>query len=276
MFSFLCGKPEFDPAPNTFFSNYELLNKIGSGGYGTVYLCKSLSTGALHAVKIVHERRYRRCTWCARRGLDMPDEILLWEKTSHPSIVRLLDLYHEQEHWLAVMEYDAAYKDLYHTIAQCGTLSSTAARIVIRQVVQICTYLQSLGLDHRDIKDENILYNPATGHIKLIDFGSASLLSDTLYTHFQGTELFTPPEYYVKGCYQSRPAAVWSIGCLAYTLLKGTTPFIQTEEIVKGKMVAWDFTEDSRARDFIEKCLMYNVKHRAEFNQLAKHAWFKN
>jgi serine/threonine protein kinase len=145
-------------------------------------------------------------------------------------------------------------------------------------VVQVTRFLFSIGVDHRDIKDENILYNPATGHIKLIDFSSASVIPDkcTQYNTFRGTEGCVPPEFYTRGCYEIRPAAVWSIGCLAYTLLKLNPPFQKKEEIVGGKIIEWDFSEDDRARDFVDQCLNYNVNRRINFDSLAKHSWFKN
>lgn len=85
-----------------------------------------------------------------------------------------------------------------------------------------------------------------------------------------------PPEFYVKGCYQTEPAAVWSIGCLAYSLLKLNPPFNSEDEILGGKTVEWDNTDDYRAKDFVTECLNYNVNHRITFKSLAKHSWFKN
>ena len=277
MFGFLKRKSA-DPAPDSFFSNYTLLNKLGHGGYGVVFTCINKTTGEVRAVKIVHDRKYRRKTWCPRRQMDMPDEILLWERADHPSVVQLCDLFLEQDFWMSVMEYDPEYLDLFKVLLKSGPLSSTVTRVIIRQVIQVTTFLQSVGVDHRDIKDENILYNPSTGHIKLIDFGSASAMTDksTLHSTFQGTEGYVPPEFYIKGCYQTQPAAVWSIGCLAYTLLKLNPPFLKKGDIIGGKIVEWDFTEDSRARDFVDQCLNYNVNHRISFNSLARHAWFRN
>ena len=277
MFGFLRRKSD-QPAPDSFFDNYTLLNKLGKGGYGTVFVCEKKTTGTLHAVKIVHDRKYHRKTWCPRRQMDMPDEILLWEKADHPSIVQLCDLFLERDFWMSVMEYDPEYLDLFKVLMKCGPMSSAVTRVIIRQVIQVSTFLHSVGVDHRDIKDENILYNPRTGHIKLIDFGSASAITDkcTSYATFQGTEGYVPPEFYINGCYQLEPSAVWSIGCLAYTLLKLNPPFLKKEDIVGEKLIEWDFTEDCRARDFVDQCLNYNFNHRINFNDLARHSWFRN
>ena len=113
MFGFLKRKTSVPPPPDTFFANYTLLDKLGEGGYGEVYICQTKQTCTLHAVKIVHDKMYRRKSWCARRDMFLPDEILLWEKANHRSIVQLCDLYIEQDFWFAVMEYDPEYVDLY-------------------------------------------------------------------------------------------------------------------------------------------------------------------
>ena len=269
MFGFLKRKSD----PNSFFSHYSLLEKLGEGGYGTVFVCRQKNGGTLQAVKIVIDKKYKRKTWCDRRQMNMPDEILLWERAAHHSVVQLCDLYVEQDLWLSVMEYDPKYIDLSKLLSKRGPMTSEASCDIIRQVVEVCKYLRSIGVDHRDIKCENLLYNPQTGHIKLIDFGSASPLHTSPYTRFQGTEGCIPPEFYLKGSYSSGGSAVWSVGCLAYTLLKVSPPFSNQEEVVSGKMVMWEYSEDCQARHFVEQCLVYNVSHRIRFDSLSKHPW---
>ena len=53
------------------------------------------------------------------------------------------------------------------------------------QVLQAVNHCLKHKVDHRDIKDENLLVNPDNLHVKLIDFGSASQLTDRAYTRFQ-------------------------------------------------------------------------------------------
>ena len=249
---------------------------LGEGGYGQVFSCRHKKRGVVRAVKIVRDEKYRRKTWCGRRQMNMPDEILLWERAEHPSVVQLCDLYVEQDCWLSVMDYNPQYVDLSKVLYKSGAMTSEETRDVIRQVIEVLIHLRSVGLDHRDIKDENVLYNPQTRHIKLIDFGSASPLSDTAYSRFQGTEGCVPPEFYLQGSYESGPAAVWSIGCLAYTMLSRNPPFLSKEEVVSGKGVQWSYTEDSQSRQFVEECLAYNVAHRITFSQITSHPWLKN
>ena len=54
------------------------------------------------------------------------------------------------------------------------------------QVVEAVQYCMSMGVLHRDVKDENILIDLKTSQIKLIDFGSGTFLRDDVYTEYEG------------------------------------------------------------------------------------------
>jgi serine/threonine protein kinase len=53
-------------------------------------------------------------------------------------------------------------------------------------VVNAALHCESKGIFHRDIKDENILLDTKTGQVKLFDFGSGTILENTLYTDYEG------------------------------------------------------------------------------------------
>ena len=59
-----------------------------------------------------------------------------------------------------------------------------------RQIVEAVLYCQSMGVVHRDIKDENILIDLKTGHVKLIDFGSGTHLKESAFTEYEGKNLY--------------------------------------------------------------------------------------
>ena len=87
--------------------------------------------------------------------------------------------------------------DLFNYIDHYGAMRTTAdAANIVTQLIEACYYLAREGVDHRDLKDENILYNPVTKKIKIIDFGSASALTTDAYYTYQGTDVYLPPEFY--------------------------------------------------------------------------------
>ncbi|XP_016426252.1 serine/threonine-protein kinase pim-2-like [Sinocyclocheilus rhinocerous] len=80
------------------------------------------------------------------------------------------------------------------------------------------------GVLHRDVKLDNLLINRETSEVKLIDFGCGDILRRSPYKSYHGTAVYSPPEYHSRGKYYSRPATVWSLGVLMFTMLCGRFP----------------------------------------------------
>jgi serine/threonine protein kinase len=261
-----------------FNQQYELTKHLGEGGYGTVYVCKELATGTLRAVKTMEDWKCNNRTRCPRRMQTIPNEILLWEPLSHSNIHSLLDVFFDEttERWFLVMEYDPGFQDLFDHVDKVGALSSADSSNLIRQLVRVIYYLALEGVDHRDLKDENILYNPLTKQIKLIDFGSAAQLKSDPYESFRGTDVYIPPEYYTTGQYCAFPAAVWAVGCLSYILLSGDCPFQSRAAVTEFKKLTdlnAAYGERSGRLDFIRCCLNPDHFQRALLSDLLAHPW---
>ena len=210
---------------NPYDASYRFLRELGEGGYGSVVLVEHTKRYTLHAMKVIMNIRCRRKTYCRKRKMYLPDEIVLWEKLEHDNILKLEAVYYDSGAWYMVMPYEHGFVDIFDYMSTNGILPDVVTRNILRQVVRISKYLVSQSVDHRDIKDENLLFNPKTGKVILIDFGSASVLTKQPYERFQGTPIYLPPEFYRDGWYYPESGLVWSIGCLAYSLLNGDVPF---------------------------------------------------
>ena len=166
----------------SFLQRYIPTRVLGEGGYGKVWLVHRITDGVLCAAKVIDDIKCRNKAWCPNRAKQIPDEILILESLDHSCIIDIHETYLEQNCWIIVMDYLQDFVDLWDHIYQNGALSVEDAREVLAQLLGVCSYLISQDIDHRDIKAENILYNPATRRIKLVDFDCASLIPDSPYT----------------------------------------------------------------------------------------------
>ncbi|KAL5253416.1 hypothetical protein ACHWQZ_G013262 [Mnemiopsis leidyi] len=265
----------------SFYAFYNLRKHLGSGGYGMVWACEEKRRpGKMNAVKIISEAKCKRKTYCPTRDCEVPDEVALWMPLSHPLILSLNDVFYESfsRHWYLVTDYDPEAHDLFHFVDVNGPLNSRDSAHIISQIIEAAYYLTQQGVDHRDIKDENILYNPRTKQIKLIDFGSASILTTDSYRTYQGTDVYLPPEYYQFKCYDPFPACVWSIGCLAYVLFNGDCPFETKKDVQEFTTLRWKVDKTSLNKQgvkFVEMCLEADPNRRLELGSLIHHPWLK-
>lgn len=190
----------------TFFKSnyYQLLEKIGEGGFGQVYKAKQLSTQQLVAIKFLslpenvsEEKKYRYIERFHR-------EVDLIRRLNHPNIVRLMDKGQQDELLYAVYEYIDG-QSLRERLADSGSLEPSLAAEVMENVLDALAHAHEMGVIHRDIKPANImLYQVgAKIHVKVLDFGIGTLRyearqldykSITLTQETLGTPSYSAPE----------------------------------------------------------------------------------
>lgn len=119
----------------------------------------------------------------------LPLEVHLMQQTRDiPGVIQLLDYFELPDCYLLVMERvgGVGCRDLFDFISDSGCLSEDLALLIFKQVVEAVVSCHSIGVIHRDIKDENILIDIRTKKIKLIDFGSGAKYHSEIYTDFDG------------------------------------------------------------------------------------------
>lgn len=183
---------------------YQLLEKIGEGGFGRVYRAKQTNTGQIVAIKFLLIRpefdQVKKMRYIER----FERETILGSRLQHPNIVRLLDKGSCDDLLYAVFEYVDG-KTLKQTLAEFGAFSPLEAAEVMTQVLDALAHAHQQGVIHRDIKPANIMLSKsgAAMHVKVLDFGIGTLVSEerlqnyksiTLTQETLGTPSYSAPE----------------------------------------------------------------------------------
>eukprot|EP01012_Entosiphon_sulcatum_P037971 TRINITY_DN4898_c0_g1_i1.p1 TRINITY_DN4898_c0_g1~~TRINITY_DN4898_c0_g1_i1.p1 ORF type:complete len:480 (-),score=121.06 TRINITY_DN4898_c0_g1_i1:81-1520(-) len=193
--------------------------KLGEGGFGTVYRGLNKATGELVAIKEI------RLAGCRDNEIqDILREMHLLQSLNHPHIVRLLGFAKTESTGLIVMEF-APGGSLYSLMREFRTISEDTMRRYTRQLLSGLVYLHSKGVVHRDIKPMNVLIS-GDGTVKLADFGASRQLSDlsTVATGLMGTPVYMAPEA-VRLMKVTRAGDIWSLGCTLLEVLTGNRPW---------------------------------------------------
>jgi serine/threonine-protein kinase len=201
--------------------DYELLEKIGSGGFGRVYRVRDLGLEREVAIKVLHPEltadpgvmeRFRR-------------EAQLAARLRHPNIVSVYDIQSRAGLQWYVMELVPGANVAQITKKEGPFPVQKAVRLLF-EALSALEHAHGLGLVHRDIKPENMLLEP-NGLLRITDFGLALALRGDRFggaSSHSGTPQFAAPEQLLGERVDQR-ADLYSLGAVAYFALLGRPPF---------------------------------------------------
>ncbi len=204
----------------TMVGHYRIVEKIGAGGMGDVYLAEDTELDRKVALKFLaqHLCRDEECRARFKR------EAQAAAKLNHPNIVTVHEVGDYQGRPFFAMEYVEG-RSLKDFIAD----GSVSVDFAVDIVVQLCEGLSKAhaeGITHRDIKPSNIIVD-ADGRARLVDFGLASISRDEKITKTgstMGTVGYMSPEQ-VKGDDADARSDLFSLGIVFYEMIAGRRPF---------------------------------------------------
>ena len=212
-------------------NQYKILEKIGSGGQGTVYKALDTKLNRQAVIKVLPPELTQKTANFKR----FEREAQLCSQLDHPNICTIYDFHSDDGVFYIAMQYVEG-KNVRQLVAGRPLELKSALSIAI-QVTDALAYAHSKNIIHRDIKAGNIMVTDA-GQVKILDFGLAKLLEDehasinegydrTEITELgipYGTATYAAPEQ-AKGERADHRSDIFSTGVLIYEMLTGIWAF---------------------------------------------------
>ena len=292
-------------------NDYQKIEKLGSGAYGTVY--KALMKKNQKIVAIKHIKINLDSEGIPSSALR---EISILRNLRHENIEKILDIITTETKLYMVlefMEYDlqSFFEKLNQDPKIVNYSHEELIKIILKQILKGVEYLHSKKIIHRDLKPQNILINKDLV-IKLGDFGLSRKISFEKKPHTQEvlSLWYRAPELLMGSNIYDEGIDIWSIGCifgflvLKKTLFEGDSeidqlnkimqflgtpnfnqiPYYNNLNIFNNQFVYFspsDFNEkfnnlDDYGKDLLKKMLNYDPDQRISCKDALNHPYFQN
>jgi eukaryotic-like serine/threonine-protein kinase len=210
---------------------YKILQPIGSGGFGTVYLAEDTWIDKKVALKVPH-----------KQNLDFGDllrEPRLLASLNHPNIVAILTAEKQENVFFIVMEFVPGVT-LETIIAREGALGLPRALDLTCQIANAVDHAHRNGVLHRDLRPSNVLVTDG-GLAKVADFGTSRFLEIAAH----GTTVIGSPPYMAPEQFQGKAvfaSDIYSLGVTVYQMLTGVLPYAtpspaDLDRLMKGELL---------------------------------------
>jgi serine/threonine-protein kinase len=202
---------------------FRVLQRIGGGGFGTVYLAEDVIVREELVLKVLSpqlsldENMIRRFV----------QELKLSRRITHKNVIRIHDLLDLEGAHAISMEYFNA-RDLGTILREEGPLTIGRVLMIAEQVLEGLSVAHEIGIIHRDLKPANLLLSN-TEELKIVDFGLASVGQSARSRLTQSGILVGTPEYIspeqITGHDVDGRTDLYSLGAVLYELISGRQPF---------------------------------------------------
>lgn len=262
---------------NITLNDLVIIKKLGSGMFGNVFLSAHKTKRNLYALKAIDRKKID--------NEKVIDSLILERKIlmqlDHFMILKLIKTFKDDNRLYFLMEHVRG-QDLFDVIRELNLLTDEDSKFYIACLVIIFEHLHERDIVYRDLKPENVMVDEE-GFPKLIDFGTAKIVSGRTYTMI-GTPHYMAPEV-ILGKGYGIDADYWSLGIMLFEFICGGVPFGENdsdsyaiyEKVLEGKIVYPGFSKPTiQAKGFIEQLLSKNpaARNGGSIENLKNHAWF--
>ncbi|XP_071619461.1 citron Rho-interacting kinase isoform X8 [Heliangelus exortis] len=265
--------------------DFEVKSVVGCGHFADVKVVREKVTGDVYAMKVMNKE-----TLLAQEHVTFfEEERSILSQSSSPWIPQLQYAFQDKKNLYLVMEYQPGGDLLSLLNRYEDQLDESMVQFYLAELVLAIHSVHQMGYVHRDIKPENVLID-RTGHIKLVDFGSAAKMTVNKTVNAKlpvGTPDYMAPEM-LTGLNGDGRASYgpecdwWSLGVIAYEMIYGRSPFTEgtsakTFNNIMNFQRFLKFPEDVKvSSEFLDliQSLLCGQKERLGYEGLCCHPFF--
>ena len=197
-----------------FGPDWRVISKLGEGSFSEVYKVKSCKNQNFYAIKKL-KKRYRSVEEVNR----LPEITALRALQGNPNIIKLEEVLYDSQHNCLALVLELMDMNLYEFI-QKRQLDEKCCLLLIYQLLKALCIMHKKNLFHRDIKPENCMVNADTLELKLADFGSTRMTSDSgPFTEYIATRWYRAPECILTSGSYGPAVDIWAVGCILFEIL---------------------------------------------------------
>lgn len=266
--------------------NYKDIRLIGKGSAGVVYSATRISDSLRVAIKVL---------WYSDDDESKLNQIIseiraltLLKNDTSGFFPKLYDIIETSLTTILILELLPG-TELYAYVEKHGRVSEDTFRLIFKKIVLAVNHLHTkYNLIHGDLKLENIVYDPESGRLCLIDFGFSKFCLDENeipipHTAACGSTHYVSPEILFGKEYDGRLVDVWALAILLYASLLGKFPFdgkTANQVLLKIKQGKFSYPADTQIsenlKDLFSGCLAKYPPGRWTVSILLECDWMKN
>ncbi|ODV95797.1 hypothetical protein PACTADRAFT_40642 [Pachysolen tannophilus NRRL Y-2460] len=236
-------------------SDYEILSKIGRGKYSEVFTGVNILNNKECVIKVLKPVKFKK----------IYREIkILKNLTGGPSIIKLYDLIQDQNSKIPALIFEKVNNIDFRVLYPKFTTEDI--KFYFTQLLSALDYSHSMGIIHRDVKPQNIMIDPKTRTLKLIDWGLAEFYHPGVDFNVRvASRYHKGPELLIGLQQYDYSLDLWSVGAMIAAIILKKEPFFRgdsnNDQLVKIAKVLG-------TEDLMKYCQKYNIQLSSEYDDI--------